>query len=171
MVLASSVVLIFVFLTMVTKATFDKRYENTEVIPFIKKCFRGALYLLIIIWCVFVYDLLNLQYKHKLDGIAAFVTLIISPILVIFGFLIGHIFYIALFTFIDFIVLKIYGKNRDFLLSVMFATVFMVVILEIIWWKLFYTDVSIFMRIIGWNLIIIFFPFISIFYAISEKKK
>lgn len=170
MVLTSCFVFIFIILSMVTKVTFDKRYENTEVISFIKRCFRGALYLLIIIWCVFVYDLLNLQYTHKLDGIVAFVTLIISPILVIFGFLIGHIFYIALFTFIDFIVLKIYGKNRAFLLSVIFSAVFMVIILEIIWLKVFYTDVSIFMRIIGWNLIIIFFPFIPIFYAKCAKE-
>lgn len=156
---------------MFTKTTFDKKYKNTGINYFMKNYFRGGLYLLVIFWMIFVYDISNVQGTSKHAGLGAFVMIIASPILVVLGFLISHVFYIALFVFIDSIFLKIYGEERKFISSILLSTLVMVLIFELIWWMEFYTENSLFIRTFSWNVVILFFPFIPIFYALILHKK
>ncbi|MCY6412968.1 hypothetical protein QTA56_12650 [Acinetobacter sp. VNH17] len=94
----------------------------------------------------------------------------ISPIFIIIGFLIGHVFFLAIFMMLDLIISKIYGYHANYIFSIVFTTLIMIGILELIWWKGFYSEDSIPIRIYTWNTAILTLPWLPIIGALVIPK-
>ena len=155
------------------KTLFDKNYINTQIYSFMKRSFWICIGLLPIVISIFIKDLYSPQIPTNASnsytlGIV-FITLI-SPIIVIIGFLIGHVVFLAIFMIIDLIISKFCGNNIKFIFSILLTTLVMIFILEFIWWEVFYSEGSIPIRIYVWNITILTLPWMPIIGALAIQK-
>lgn len=173
MIITICIFTIFVFFIIFIKTTFDKKYSNTQIYSFMKRSFWICICLLPLVWFIFVKDLNHPQLPDNASGsyvlgIALFV--LTSPIFVIIGFLIGHVLFLAIFMIIDLIISKIHGNNINFIFSILLTNLAIILILELIWWGIFYSEGSIPIRIYTWNITILTLPWLPIIGALAIQK-
>lgn len=173
MIITICIITVFIFFVIFIKTTFDKKYSNTQIYSFMKRSFWICICLLPLVWLIYVKDLNHPQMPDNANGsyvlgIALFV--LTSPIFVIVGFLIGHIFYLAIFMIIDLIISKIYGNNVKSIFSILLTTLVMILILEFIWWGIFYSENSIPIRIYVWNITILTLPWLPIISTLATQR-
>ena len=146
---------------------------NTPAYVFIKKCFLICLCLQPWVWYIFIKDLNHAQMPDNANGsyvLGVALIMFISPILITIGFLIGYIFFLAIFMSIHLIISKNNGNNLKFIFSILLTTLAMVIILQIIWWGIFYSEGSIPLRIYTWNIAILTLPWLPIIGATLIQK-
>lgn len=172
--------IIFLCITLILLITitysiikFDEKYQNTIVHLFIIRCFWIACCLLPFIWYIFIKDLVHFQWSDNANGSAALglaLIALISPILIIAGFLIGHALFLTVFTITHSIYVKIYSNSTKFIPSILLTVLMIILILLLIWWGMFSSEKSIPLRIYTWNLVILTFPWIPVIGALFIQK-
>lgn len=173
MTIALCIKLLIILITIYIYEAFNKKYMNTPAYAFIKNCFWICICLLPLICYIFIKDLTHAQMPDNANGsyvLGVALITFVSPILVTLGFLIGHVFFLALFMIVNLIISKAYGNNLKFILSILLTTLAMVIILQIIWWGIFYSEGSIPLRIYTWNIAILTLPWLPIIGAILIQK-
>ncbi|MCG2574711.1 hypothetical protein LVY74_14265, partial [Acinetobacter sp. ME22] len=65
---------------------------------------------------------------------------------------------------------KIYGNNIKFIVSILLTTLVTIVILEFIWWGIFYSEGSIPIRIYVWNIAILTLPWLPIISILVTQR-
>lgn len=152
-----------------THTYFDKKYKNTSIYFFIHSCFKCTFWLLPFIWFVFFRDVSHPQWTLDSNGghaLGAAIVGLLSPVIVIVSFLIGHTLFIALFMLIHFSITKVFKQRAPFLTSIILSTFLMTIFLQFIWWKFFYTEVSLPIRVYTWTLLILIAPWLPIMAAL-----
>lgn len=173
MIITICIIKFFVLFIIFIRTTFDKKYSNTQIYSFMKRSFWICICILPLVWLIFYKDLNHPQMPDNASGsyalgVALFV--LASPIFVIVGFLLGHIFFLAIFMVIDLIISKIYGNNIKFIVSILLTTLVTIVILEFIWWGIFYSEGSIPIRIYVWNIAILTLPWLPIISILVTQR-
>lgn len=152
---------------------FDKKYKNTEIADFINTCFKFSFWLLPFIWFVFSTDIGNPQCISGCNGSAilgAAILLLLSPAIVIASFLIVHILFISLFMLIHFSIATVFKLRVPFLTIIILTTFIMTVFLQLIWWNIFYTEISLPIRVYTWALLILIAPWLPIIATLIRQK-
>lgn len=162
MALIGCITLIFICFAIFIKIIFDKKYSNTQVSSFIRRCVWVSRYFVVLVWFIFVFDVSSVQDNSKHAGLGALIIILFSPLLVAVGFLVGLILFIALFMVTDLFLLRVNSHKGNYIFSILLTTLIMVIGFELIWWKWFYSEGSILMRVLGWNFIILVLPWIPI---------
>ena len=165
-----------ILITTITYAIikFDEKFQHTIVYQFIIRCFWIASCLLPLIWYIFIKDLEHFQWSDNANGsevLGVALIALISPILIIAGFLIGHAFFLTVFTITHSTYLKIYHNSTKFIPSILLSVLIIIVILLLIWWGVFSSEKSIPLRIYTWNLVILTFPWLPVIGAILIKNR
>ena len=153
---------------------FDQQYKNTYIHLFIKRCFKLSIFILPFIWYIFIKDLGHFQWSDNANGSEALglaIIILISPVLVISSFLLGHVCFIATFMCIHHIFQKIYGNTANFMPCIILSVLLKIILLELIWWGVFSSEKSIPLRIHTWNIIILTFPWLPVIGAILIKNR
>jgi len=166
------IILSLIAFVIFTHWLFDKSYKNTELAHFINTCFKFSFWLLPFIWFVFYKDISHPQWSISSGSSALGLVLFIfiSPIFVVLGFLGGHTLFVALLMFIHALMIKLSGQRSEFLSSIMLTTLFMTLFLELLWWTVFYTKVSLPIRVYTWTLLILIAPWLPIMAALLLQK-
>lgn len=110
-------------------------------------------------------DFIGMQNDLGIKDLLLSSFILIAPFLFAFTYII----YLALFfTLVD-IIKRMRHWSMEY--SVYFVTFLFSIIFQYIWWKYFYTSVSLMRRVVGWNIVTVVFPWLPVLGAMFWVKR